>query len=84
MKKDSERYWFPAVRYGWGWGLPVTWEGWIVFSVFIVAVFIVSFLIDPIKSTLLFSVANLIVLGILIGICWKKGEPPKWRWGDED
>jgi hypothetical protein len=27
------------------------------------------------------------VLGLttlLIGICWLKGEPPRWRWGDRD
>jgi hypothetical protein len=22
--------WFPAKRYGWGWGLPVAWQGWVV------------------------------------------------------
>jgi hypothetical protein len=26
------RYWFPAKRYGWGWGLPVTWQGWAVLA----------------------------------------------------
>jgi hypothetical protein len=24
-------YWFPAKRYGWGWGLPTAWQGWLVF-----------------------------------------------------
>jgi len=23
-------YWFPAKRYGWGWGFPITWQGWLV------------------------------------------------------
>ena len=27
-------YWFPAKRYGWGWGLPVRWQGWVVMAVF--------------------------------------------------
>ncbi len=27
---DQPRYWFPAETYGWGWGLPITWEGWVV------------------------------------------------------
>ena len=27
-------YWFPAKRYGWGWGLPKTWQGWVGYSVY--------------------------------------------------
>ncbi len=29
MSKPSE-FWFPAKRVGWGWGLPIRWEGWLV------------------------------------------------------
>jgi hypothetical protein len=21
---------------------------------------------------------------LLTGVCWLKGEPPRWRWGDDD
>ena len=31
---SRSRYWFPAKRYGWGWGLPVAWQGWLVLAVF--------------------------------------------------
>ena len=34
MPPDDSRYWFPAKRYGWGWGLPATWEGWAVMAGF--------------------------------------------------
>jgi len=27
---SGDRYWFPARRYGWGWGLPTAWQGWVV------------------------------------------------------
>ena len=27
---DTKNYWFRAQRYGWGWGLPLTWQGWII------------------------------------------------------
>jgi hypothetical protein len=30
------RYWFPAKRYGWGWGFPITWQGWAIFVGFLV------------------------------------------------
>ena len=30
---SNERiYWFPAKRFGWGWGLPLSWQGWVVFK----------------------------------------------------
>jgi hypothetical protein len=31
---DRPSYWFPAKRYGWGWGLPRVWQGWAVMVVF--------------------------------------------------
>lgn len=27
---NGKSYWFPAKRYGWGWGPPATWQGWVV------------------------------------------------------
>ena len=30
MSDETKRYWFPAKRYGWGWGPPATWQGWAV------------------------------------------------------
>ena len=34
----STRYWFPAKRYGWGWGFPSAWQGRIVLAIFAVLV----------------------------------------------
>ena len=31
-------YWFPAKRYGWGWGPPRVWQGWVVMAVFAILV----------------------------------------------
>jgi len=28
------KYWFPAKRFGWGWGLTEAWQGWVVIAVF--------------------------------------------------
>jgi hypothetical protein len=30
MNEPPPSFWFPAKTYGWGWGLPVKWQGWIV------------------------------------------------------
>ena len=50
MPSDDSRYWFPAKRYGWGWGPPVTWQGWTVFAVFFAFVIAGIFLVPPQRS----------------------------------
>jgi hypothetical protein len=27
---DKPQYWYAAKRYGWGWGPPTSWHGWVV------------------------------------------------------
>lgn len=74
--------WFPAKRYGWGWGPPVTWQGWVVLSVWIALFFAGVLFLLPIHpvAVLVFSIAMAIAL---TAICYAKGEPPRWRWGDD-
>jgi hypothetical protein len=78
------RYWFPAKRYGWGWGPPATWEGWAALAVFVGLVVAGAFLFPP-NRVLPRYLGYVLVLAIaLIGLCWLKGEPPRWRWGDNE
>jgi hypothetical protein len=77
-------YWFPAKRYGWGWGLPMTWQGWLVLAAFVVLVVAGIFLFPPRKAMAAYIVYLIVLNALLIGICWLKGEPPRWRWGDDD
>ena len=78
------RYWFPAKRFGWGWGPPSTWEGWAVLIAFIALTFAGPFLFPPVSRLPLFLLyVALVTLGLL-GVCLLKGEPPRWRWGDDD
>ncbi len=30
MNVDQHRYWFRSKRYGYGYGLPIAWQGWVV------------------------------------------------------
>ena len=78
------RYWFPAKRYGWGWGPPVTWEGWAVVAAFVGLVAAGAFIFPP-KASLPAYIAYVVGLSVaLTFVCWLKGEPPRWRWGDRD
>ena len=84
MPSDDPRYWFPAKRYGWGWGPPVTWEGWIVVATFFALVIAGIFLVPPQQSMPAFVGYVIALTVVLTAICWLKGEPPRWRWGNDD
>lgn len=77
-------YWFPAKRFGWGWGLPVCWQGWVVLVVYIGLVLAVAANFPPHQQTAKFAILVALLTVAFIIICWIKGEPPGWRWGDKD
>lgn len=76
--QDERKYWFPAKRYGWGWGLPVTWQGWAVLIAFVVLMAVGFPLLRPMHLALPYGVA---LAALFVGVCWLKGEPPRWRSG---
>ena len=81
--QTEPKYWFPAKRYGWGWGLPSSWQGWLVLAIFIGLIVLGSFLFPP-RANLGSYLAYVVILGgVLVGVIWLKGEPPRWRWGDD-
>jgi hypothetical protein len=81
---SNPRYWFPAKHYGWGWGLPIAWQGWLVFSAFLGLVIAGAFLFPP-RSALAAYLTYVVVLSVaLIFVCWLKGEPSHWRWGQDE
>jgi hypothetical protein len=81
--QSEVRYWFPAKRYGWGWGPPITWEGWLVLLGFVCLVIAGVFLVPPQRSPVGFIGYVLCASVLLTAVCYWKGEPPRWRWGDD-
>jgi hypothetical protein len=76
--------WFPAKRYGWGWGLPVRWQGWVVLTAY-VGLLTLTVSLPALRSQPGTCAAGIGGLsGLLILVCWLKGERPKWRWGGKD
>ncbi len=77
-----KKLWFKRKRYGWGW-TPATWEGWVVLAMYGL---VLVYILKGIERNQEFgSEALMIILAsvILIGICYLKGEKPKWSWGDD-
>ena len=82
MEEDKKKIWFPGKKYGFGWGLPVTWQGWVVFLAYMLLVIVGSLAFKNYHlSRAMFSLYIIMLTIILILICWKKGEKAAWRWG---
>lgn len=79
---NQPSYWFPAKRYGWGWGLPQRWQGWVVLALFLVLVCTGIFMFPPREQPLQFCAYVAVLVALLVVVCHAKGEPPRWRWGD--
>lgn len=77
-------YWFPAKSYGWGWGPPTTWQGWVVMAIYIGLVILSAVFLPPKQFPLEWAACIVALSAVLIAICWIKGEPPRWRWGKEE
>lgn len=82
MPLPKEEAWFAAKTYGYGWGLPLRWQGWAVMGGFILALIAGSWLIT--LHPLLYIGFVVVVSAVLYAICVKKGERAAWRWGGKE
>ncbi len=80
---STRDYWFPAKRYGWGWGLPTRWQGWLVLIGYFALLGATLHAFASQRHMAAFVVVVALLSLVLVGICWLKGEPPRWRWGDD-
>jgi len=78
----TSRYWFPAKRHGWGWGPPSRWQGWVVLLVYLALVLGGIPWVQASRGSTAYIAYVLILTVVLIAICWRTGEPPRWRRGD--
>jgi hypothetical protein len=78
MQPAKPNYWFPAKKFGWGWGLPVCWQGWLVMAIWLLLI-IAGFWL-PLKGPFFtwYGVAVTVLLLVVFAI---KGEKPRWRSG---
>jgi hypothetical protein len=81
LPPSEKKIWFPAKRYGWGWGPPVCWQGWAVLAVWLSLVVAGQVWLRRHPGWFAACLVGL-VLG-LIAVCYWKGEKPRWRWGKD-
>ena len=87
METSREGLWFKRKVYGWGW-TPITWQGWLIVFFY---VGIIGFLISGIdERSSLFDIISIFILPtilltvVFIMIAYKKGEKPRWQWGEKE
>lgn len=80
-----KKYWFKAKKYGYGWQ-PASWEGWAVLLGFVILVLLNTLRLnasgdaDPKTFTFVF-LQNAALIILLLVICYRTGEKPRWQWG---
>lgn len=86
--ETKKSVWFVRKTYGWGW-VPATWQGVCVVVVFLLAHAwnIWRLLHVPVISSpdiRIFVVRSIVFVGILIYVCFRTGESPRWQWGERE
>jgi hypothetical protein len=85
FKDNPKGLWFKRKLYGWGW-TPVKWQGWLVIALFVLFLILTAVTLGPKKSVTesgltLFVIKIIAAVIVLIWVCYKKGEKPRWQWG---
>jgi hypothetical protein len=75
--------WFAPKRFGYGAGLPISWQGWAMTAAFVVVIVVLGLLFrgEPIK--LIAAIAPFLVAFLVICARTTRGGW-RWRWGIED
>lgn len=75
--------WFAPKRYGYGTGLPISWQGWAIMIGFIALVILLSLIIRRHPLQLIAALIPPTLAFILICARTTRGGW-RWRWGDKD
>jgi uncharacterized membrane protein YhaH (DUF805 family) len=81
--EEKGKYWFPAKKYGWGWGMPSSWQGWVTLIIYLGSLALNTYIFPPEEKLASFLFLTIVLSVLLIVVCLIKGEPPRWRWGKE-
>ncbi len=82
MSLPKEKAWFPVKRYGYGWGLPSRWQGWLVILAFFAALGCGAWFTP--SHPIAFVFYALALMAALIAICFWKGESLSWQRRERD
>jgi hypothetical protein len=85
VESKSSTPWFAPKKFGYGSGLPISWQGWVVFVLYLITVSIAPLIILFVPNVFFAVPAMVGVVVIatvaLLVVCAKKTEGGwRWRW----
>lgn len=83
MADKDDKPWFAPKRYGYGAGLPITWQGWVLFGAYGLALLVAILLAEHNQFATLAIIVSATTLLLLIAARKTRGGW-RWRWGSRD
>ena len=80
---DDGPKWFAPKRYGYGAGLPISWQGWVVTITFVLITIAVATSIGERPYVLIPAILLPAIAFIVIAMKTTRGGW-RWRWGEDD
>jgi hypothetical protein len=75
--------WFHPKLYGYGAGLPCSWEGWLVLVAFVGVIVGDAYVLDDTQWRLRAAIGVLAFVALLVIVVAKTRGGWKWRWGQD-
>jgi len=73
MDKHEKDYWFPAKKFGYGWGRPNCWQGWLLLAAFVALIIAGRYLLTG-QNVAIVMAFYLVLTVIFLIIVYFKGE----------
>jgi len=80
---DDEDYWFEPKRYGYGAGLPRTWQAWVLTAGYSLTVVASAYLILPLSLVGFLAIMLSATTILLVGCANRTRGGWHWRWGED-
>jgi hypothetical protein len=80
---SDDSSWFAPKRYGYGPGIPISWQGWALTIGFVAFVLAVCLVVRRHPLQLVAALVPPIVIFVVISCRTTRGGC-RWRWGEED
>ena len=79
MPASEAKPWFKAKTIGWGWGVALTWQGWLSYAAYCVLLTAGVVRFPPDRDLPMFLITTLGLTAALVLLCLLKGEKPGSR-----
>lgn len=84
MTQRDQNDWFAPKRFGFGAGLPIAWQGWVLLVVYSAALLVAGILLTPRHPFLFAAMAIVLTIPLVIVSAQHTRGGWQWRWGGED